>query len=67
MIITEEETKQAILHLKSNKAPGPDGISGDVYKVLNGLFLSCITTLFNLILHSGTYPKIWSVGVITPI
>jgi hypothetical protein len=30
--ITEEETKQAVLHLKSNKAPCPDGISGDVIK-----------------------------------
>ena len=34
---------------------------------MNGPFLLCLTGLFNSILRSGTYPKSWSVGVITPI
>ena len=34
---------------------------------MNGPFLICLTALFNNILRSGTYPKSWSVGVITPI
>ena len=57
--ITLEETRQAIIKSKANKAPGIDGISINVLKAMNGPFLICLTALFNNILRSGTYPKSW--------
>ena len=65
--ICNDEVMQAIARLKSNRAPGIDGLPAEVYKSLNSDFISVFTLLFNHILNTGCYPKAWSTGIITPI
>ena len=65
--ITDDEVTQAILGMKANRTPGIDGIPAEVYKVFNSNFMSLLTTLFNSILRTGSYPTIWSTGIIIPI
>ena len=52
----DEEVIRTIKKMKSNKAPGIDGLSAEVYKALNSQFISILTTLFNHILRTGLYP-----------
>ena len=65
--ISHDEVLQAIVRLKSKRAPGIDGIPAEVYKALSGYFTSLLTDLFNHILYTGLYPHQWSIGIITPV
>ena len=65
--ICYEEVLHAIAHLKSNRAPGTDGIPAEAYKKLSGNFISILTNLFNHILNTGHYPQQWSTGILTPV
>ena len=59
-LITPEEVTSHIEKLKANKSCGPDGIPPGVYKLLSPSWILTITTLFNSILSSATYPASWS-------
>jgi hypothetical protein len=64
--IKEEEVLEAIKKLKRNKAVGVDGMQADL--IISGkIFLAeLLTALFNKVFHTN-YPKVWTVGLITPI
>ena len=64
---SEEEVLIAVKRLKRHKAPGPDGLPPVVFKLFNNCLISHLTTLFNSILSTETFPEAWSLGAIKPI
>jgi hypothetical protein len=50
---------QACTNLKNDKSCGMDGILNEMIKYGQHALLPCLEKLFNIILSSGTYPKIW--------
>ena len=58
--ITSVEVNTQIIKMKANKSYGLDGIYPGVYKMLTPQWILLITTLFNLILSSASYPISWS-------
>ncbi|CAG4955827.1 unnamed protein product [Colias eurytheme] len=57
--ITEEEVLQEIKRLKTDKSPGPDGITNEAIKTAWPLLISPLTLLFNLILKTAEIPSQW--------
>jgi len=62
--ITSEEVLKEINKLKNNKAPGEDGLPGELYKSLSSQLLPVIVKLFNTIFHTGIFPECWSTAII---
>lgn len=54
--ITSEEISLAIKQLKNNKAPGPDGLSNDFYKILAPHIVDTLVSVFNTILAGQDVP-----------
>ena len=65
--IMQPEVLDAIRALKNNKAPGPDGLSGDFYKYAAPCVVEFLTQYFNKLFDTGTFPLGWSEAVIQPI
>ena len=57
---TATEILKQIKKLKSEKSPGPDGITNECIKFAKALLLTPITLLWNKILHEETVPRIWT-------
>ena len=66
-IITNAEVSNAISKLKNKKAHGPDMIKNEMIKYGKTHLLQALTKLFNLVLSTGHYPSIWSIGRIVSI
>jgi hypothetical protein len=58
---------QACKNLKNGKSCGMDGILNEMIKYGQHALLPCLEKLFNIILSSGTYPKIWGEGYLITI
>ena len=65
--ITHKEVQKAITKLKNNKSPGLDGICNEMLKCSNEPIIALITKIFNTVLLTGTYPKIWNKGYVSAI
>lgn len=65
--ITDEEIKQAIRHLKTNKAPGPDGFPSEWYKEMNDLLIPMLKKTYNYVIKTGITPPSWKEAVISLI
>ena len=65
--IEEKEVRVVIKAMKSSKAPGWDGLPPVIFKSFNNQLVSFTTALFNKILEQGTFPDVWSTGIIKPI
>ena len=65
--IEEQEIRVAIKALKTNKAPGLDGLPPVIFKSFNNQLISFIAALFNKLLEQETYPDVWCTGIIKPI
>ena len=61
-LLTMKELKQAIRKLKSKKAPGPDGITGDMLKHLGPAAKTVLLQIFNQSWSEGYVPPIWKKG-----
>ena len=59
LTVTEEEVKKLLLQTDPNKAIGPDSISPHLLKRCATQLTSPLTTLFNNILSSSTWPRQW--------
>lgn len=57
--IDEKEVFDHIKHLKSEKSPGPDGLSNEAIKLGAPILLKSLTRLFNMVLDTETVPKQW--------
>lgn len=55
--ITQQEVSGAISSLHNNKSPGPDGLSGEYYKLLRSDIVPLLTSLFNDIYQNGVHVK----------
>ena len=58
---------KCIKKLKNNKSCGYDGILNEFLKTSSSKLLIAVTTLFNIVLHTGKIPHAWSIGYISPI
>ena len=64
---TQAEVQDDIRALTNNKAPGPDGLCGELYKYSAPCVVFVITKYFNKLFESGTFPLGWSESVIQPL
>lgn len=64
---TMKELKQGIRKLKPKKAPGPDGITGDMLKHLGPASRTVLLQIFNHSWTAGVVPSIWKEAEIIPI
>ncbi|GBM47760.1 Putative protein in type-1 retrotransposable element R1DM, partial [Araneus ventricosus] len=53
------EVKMAVGEIRSKKAPGPDGLYGDVIKAAFAINPNYLVDLFNCCLERGYFPKRW--------
>ncbi|MCW4346540.1 MAG: reverse transcriptase domain-containing protein [Candidatus Thiodiazotropha endolucinida] len=65
--ITLDEITKQIRKLKNNKAGGIDCLINEHLKSTVDLMGSVYEKLFNLILDTGIFPKVWTLGMIKPI
>ena len=61
-----DELKKFIPSLKSNKSPGMDGFTAEIFKSSNDILSPLLLILFNVVFISGYYPTQCSEGLITP-
>ena len=65
--ISREEVLYALRKLKNHKAPGPDGIIGEIYKNSNDQVIQFFVKLFNALFDKGIYPHNWTESIILPL
>ena len=65
--ITALEVQDAIRALKSNKAPGPDGLCEELYKYSDARIVNFLMIYFNKLFESGMFPLACSESVIQPL
>jgi hypothetical protein len=56
---TVEDTRNAVASMDIKKAPGEDGMTGEVYKSAFEVFPTYITATYNACLRKGVFPKRW--------
>jgi hypothetical protein len=64
---TVEETRNAVACIDKKKAPGEEGITGEVYKSAFEFFPRFITAMCNGCLRRGVFPKRWKTAKLMPI
>jgi hypothetical protein len=63
---TEEEVENTIASTNNNKAPGTDGITGNIYKQVFNTVPTFVTALYNGCLQQGIFPTKWKEEKIIP-
>ena len=59
-----KELKDALKKVKTKKAPGPDGITGEMLKHLGACSRAVLLTIFNHSWMKGVVPAVWKEAVI---
>ena len=67
IIITEEDVNRELRKLKPGKSTGPDGLSNELLKLTSRSIAPSLTELYNRVLRSGVYPKLWKKANVTPV
>ena len=62
--ITEFEVEQAILKLNNKSAPGPDGLTSNLYQTYKNFFIPLLTDLFNDIIRKKQVPPSFNLAII---
>jgi hypothetical protein len=62
-----EEVRNAVESMGNKKAPGEDGITGEIYKNTFEIFPNYITALYNGCLRRGVFPARWKRAKLIPI
>ncbi|RUM94525.1 MAG: hypothetical protein DSZ28_02740, partial [Thiothrix sp.] len=65
--ITYSEILEALKDLKLSKAPGLDGVLGEMLKCSAAYIVDYLLKMFNVILNCGRYPRCWCKSVILPL
>ena len=66
-LFTQEELKVAAKSLKTNKAPGPDGVPAEVLKLLAETRPDALLEVYNACISQGIFPKQWKLQKLTLI
>jgi hypothetical protein len=66
-MINEQEIKDTLLNLVTNKASGPDEISHKMLKETSESLCVPLYLLFNLSLNEGIYPDKWKLDHVMPL
>ena len=64
---TKEEVKQVIQSLQPKKAPGPNGITNEIIKLIFKEIPKTMTATYNACLRTGRFPVNWKIAKILPI
>jgi len=64
---TIAEVTNAVESLNNKKAPGEDGITGEIFKQIFQIFPKFITAMYNKCLRKGVFPKRWKRAKLIPI
>lgn len=64
---TEQEIREAVSKLKSDKAAGIYEVLHEYIKSTGNIFMPIYVSLFNKILDSGIFPEDWTLGLIVLI
>ena len=64
---TVEEIRNAVASMGDKKAPGEDGITGEIYKSTFKILPNYITALYNGCLRRGIFPTRWKRAKVIPI
>ena len=64
---TMAEIRNAVESLNNKKAPGEDGITGEIFKQTFKIFPKFITAMYNECLRKGVFPKRWKQAKLIPI
>ena len=65
--ITEEDVYKVLKEINTNKATGPDKISGRIVKQCTTSLLYIIHSIFNISLDLCRMPNLWKIGEIIPV
>ena len=63
---SKEEVANTIASMNNNKAPGTDGITGNIYKQVFNTVPVFVTALYNGCLKQGIFPSNWKEAKIIP-
>ena len=66
-VITAEELREALAHLKGNKAPGPDGVLVEYLKDFGETFEGILLTIIRQLFSRHVYPSQWNSNYLKPI
>ena len=61
------EVRSIISQLKADSAPGLDGITNRLVRVIGDVIVEPLTHIFNMSLASGVFPEDWKVAAMIPI
>lgn len=61
---TVEEVREVLAQCKLGKAPGPDGLTGEVLRTTAEVLLPAWLAVFNHCLMEGTIPEAWRLGTL---
>jgi len=64
---TIEEVRNTGESMNHNKAPGDDGITGDIYNYAFKMLPKFFTAMYNCCLKHGTFPTRWKRAQLIPI
>ena len=65
--ITAEAVRQKLTHLKTDAAPGPDGLHPKLLQLAAAALAGPLSSLFAESLEQGNVPSIWKSAVVVPI
>ena len=65
--ITNSKIETVIKNLQTNKSPGPDGLTGELYKTFREELTTILLKLFQNIAERGTLPNSFYEATITRI
>ena len=64
---TLDEVEYVLKRSKPDKTPGIDNVINEYFKEFHCIFSPMLLRLFNVILNTGYYPKMWAAGMIVPL
>lgn len=64
--ISTDEVSKVLRNLKSNKAPGIDGVPIECWKNAKDIAI-ILTAFFNSLYNGSCYPELWKTAIIVPI
>ena len=65
--ISDQEIRESVYSLKSDKSPGPDGICAEIYKITLDYMCPYIRLMFNNFFDRGEVPDSFGESIISPI